>query len=70
MGYRIKELREAKGISASDLAAMCGISRQTIFNMETGRTQTTSSKTLLAIARALDTTVDALFCPECLTVKQ
>lgn len=63
MGYRIKELREAKGISQTALAAKCGISRQTIINMEKGKTQTTTSKTLLAIAKALDTTVDFLFCP-------
>ncbi len=61
MGYRIKELREAKGLSQATLASLCGVSRQTIINMEKGKTRTTTSKTLLAIAKALDTTVDFLF---------
>lgn len=64
MGYRIKELREEKGLTQEALAAKSGVSRATIWALETGNERTTTTKTLLKLAAALDTTVDALFFSE------
>lgn len=57
---RIQERREALGMSREELADKAGITRQAVWNLETGRCDG-MSKTMLAIAKALDTTVDALF---------
>ena len=59
--YRIKEIREKSGMNPSDLAKKSGVSRATIWAIETGVQDVTTTKTLVKIAEALDTTVDALF---------
>lgn len=64
MGYKIKALREAKKMTQEELSAKSGVSRGTICALENGTDRNTTSKTLLNIARALDTTVDQLFYPE------
>ena len=61
MGYKIKEFREARGMTQEQLSASSGVSRGTISALENGTTRTTTTKTLLQIARALDTTVDQIF---------
>lgn len=61
MGLRIKQLRIDKGMTQQVLAEKSGISRTTINQLEKKSTKATSTKTLLAIAKALDTTIDALF---------
>lgn len=61
MGYRVKEVREEKGITQEELAARSGISRQTISAIENDARYSTGVGTLAAIARALETTVDDLF---------
>lgn len=61
MGYKIKEFREARGMTQEELAVSSGISRGTISALENGTTRTTTTKTLLQIAKALDTTVDQIF---------
>ena len=61
MGYRIKDLREEKGMTQEDLSEKSGVSRGTISALENGDERTTTTKTLLKIAKALDTTVDQLF---------
>ena len=61
MGYRIKDLREAKGLTQEALSTKSGVSRATIWALETGEERTTTTKTLMKLAKALDTTVDALF---------
>ena len=67
MGYRIKDLREEKGMTQEDLSEKSGVSRGTISALENGIERTTTTKTLLKIAKALETTVDQLFLfPECL----
>lgn len=67
MGYRIKEVRESKGMTQEELAVKSGISRVTISGLENGIERATTTKTLVKIAQALDTTVDKIFCPECVT---
>lgn len=61
MGYKIREIREAKGMSQEALAEKAGISRTVIWNLETNPEAVTTTKTLKSIADALETTVDKIF---------
>lgn len=61
MGYKIKELREAMKMTQEELAEKSGVSRGTISALEKGIDRTTTSKTLVKLAQALDTTVDRIF---------
>lgn len=63
MGYRIREIREARGMSQLELSEKTGLARATIWRLETGEEETTTTKTLLKIADALGVTVGALFLP-------
>ncbi len=61
MGYKIKEVREAKKMSQEELAEKSGISRVTISGLENGTERITTTKTLMKLAEALETTVDQIF---------
>ena len=61
MGFRLKEVREEKGMSQEELEKASGISRQTISSIKNGKTTSVMSGTLVALARALGTTVDKIF---------
>ncbi len=61
MGYMIKEMREAAKLTQEELAAKSGVSRGTISALENGTTKTTTTKTLVNIAKALNTTIDKIF---------
>ena len=61
MGYKITELREAMKMTQEELAEKSGVSRGTISALENGIDRTTTSKTLVKLAQALDTTVDRIF---------
>lgn len=61
MEIRIREIREEKGMTQEELATKSGVSRQTISALENGTERSVLSKTLVAIAEALDTTVDKIF---------
>lgn len=61
MGYKIKELREAMKMTQEELAEKSGVSRGTISALENGIDRTTTSKTLVKLAQALDTTVGCIF---------
>lgn len=61
MGYKIKEMREAKDMTQEELAEKSGVSRVTISGLENGTERNTTSKTLVKIARALDCTVEQIF---------
>lgn len=61
MGYKIKEVRESKGMSQEELAERADISRTIIWNLETNPNAETTTKTLKKIAEALGTTVSAIF---------
>ena len=61
MGYKIKEMRESKGMTKEALAKKSGVSRVTIWSLESDPNYTTTTKTLMKIANALETTVDTLF---------
>lgn len=62
MQYKIKEYREEKGYSISKLAAMVGVSRVYMSQIENGKVDNISTKLLVAIAKCLDKKVeDILF---------
>lgn len=61
MGYKIREIREERGMSQEALAEKAGISRTVIWNLETNPEAVTTTKTLKSIADALETTVDKIF---------
>jgi len=61
VGYRIKEVREAKKMTQEELSKKSGVSRGTISALENGTVRTTTTKTLARIALALDTKVENIF---------
>ena len=61
MQYRVKEIREAKGVSHEELAKKSGVCRTTISGLESGSVKVTSTKTLSKIAEALNKKVSDLF---------
>ena len=61
MGYRIKECRKEKNMSQCELAEKSGVSRTIISGLENGTITTTTTDTLLKIAKALDTKVADIF---------
>ena len=64
MAYRIRELREAMKMTQEELADKSGVSRGTISALENGSMRNTTSKTLLKLAQALNTSVDRIFFTE------
>lgn len=64
MGYRLKEIREEKGFTQEELEKLSGVSRQTISAIENNPNYQAKSGTLLALAKAMETTVDKIFFAE------
>ncbi len=60
MTNRLTAFRKARGISAVDLAAIAGVTRQAIYAIEAG-TYMPNTAVALRIARMLETTVEELF---------
>ncbi len=61
MTYRIKELREEKGMSQVQLAEKSNVSRTIISGLESGTISVTTTETLSKIARALNKKVSEIF---------
>ena len=61
MGYRVKEIRERKNMTQEELEKLSGVSRQTISAIENNDEYQAKVGKLLALAKALDTSVDNLF---------
>lgn len=61
MGYRVKEIREQKNMTQEELERLSGVSRQTISAIENNNEYQAKVGTLLALAKALETSVDNLF---------
>lgn len=57
----LKEIREKKGVSVSELARKSGLSRQTIYNIEGDPNRVLDSKTMEDIAAALGVKVSKIF---------
>lgn len=65
MGYRLKEVREEKKMTQEELAEKSGVSRGTISAIENGTTRATTTKTLIALAQALSTSIESIFFVDC-----
>ena len=61
MGFKIKEVREEKGMTQNELAEKSGVTRSIINGLETGRVTTTTTNTLKKIADALEKKVSEIF---------
>lgn len=61
MEYVGKQLREDRRVTQEELSEKSGVSRSIICGLETGRTKTTTTKTLFRIAAALDVNINDLF---------
>ena len=57
---RLRELREAKGLTQAQLADLIGVSRKTVNTVENG-VFVPSTVVALKLARALGSSVEALF---------
>jgi len=60
LGNRLKDARAARGLTQADLALAVSVSRKTINTIE-NQVFVPSTVLALALARALETTVEALF---------
>ena len=59
IGNRIREMRESKGISQQNLAAICNFEKANLSRIEAGRTNPTIS-TLYKISQALEISISRL----------
>lgn len=64
MVLNLKAVREAHSVTQADLSRKSGISRQTIIALENDENYNVTSKTLVALADALEVAVQDLFLPE------
>ena len=64
MSYKIKEVRELKNLTQEELAEKSGVSRGTISALENGVMRCTTTKTLVKLANALETTIERIFFSE------
>lgn len=60
LASRLKEVRTAAGLTQVELAALAGVSRKTVNTVENG-VFVPSTILALSLAKALGTTVEALF---------
>lgn len=63
MASKVRELREAAGMTQEELAQKAGASMSEIVNLEDGSKLCISSKTLVKIAEILGSTVDEMCAP-------
>lgn len=63
MNNRLRELRAGRRWSQAELADRCGVSRQTINAIETGRYDP-SLPLAFTFARVFDAAIEAIFLPE------
>ena len=64
MSYRIREIRESRDMSQTELAEKAGIARATLWKLETADNIVTTSSTLLKLADALGVSIGELFLPK------
>lgn len=64
MPFKIKEHREEKGLTITQMAEIIGVSRVYLSQIENGKVDNIGTKLLLSIAKCLDKKVeDILFLP-------
>jgi transcriptional regulator with XRE-family HTH domain len=61
IGIRIRELRESRGLTQSEVASRAGVTPSAINSIESGRTKEPSASTVAAIARAIGVGVKEVF---------
>ena len=61
IGTKIRELREARGMSLEDVAKLCGTTRQAIYKYENEIVTNIPYDRIILLARALNTTPSQLF---------
>jgi transcriptional regulator with XRE-family HTH domain len=61
LGQRIREAREEAGLSARRLEEACGLDHSFISKLEKGKYQSVSTKSLTALANALDLPIEDLY---------
>lgn len=61
MRNRLKEVRDEKGVTVAELARKSGVSRQTIYNIETNENASVRSNTMESLARALEEKPGTIF---------
>lgn len=59
-GLRVKQLRESKGMSQTDLASICNLEKTSISRIEGGRTNITL-KTSIILSQALEVKIGDLY---------
>ena len=64
MVFRIREIRESKGVSQLELSEKSGVTRATLWRLESGENCEATTVTLTKIANALDVSVADLFLAE------
>lgn len=64
MGYKVRDYRLKALMSQEELSQKSGISRVAISNIERGKVQYVSSKTLTALASALGVKIDDIIFEE------
>lgn len=60
MKFNLRAIREAAGMSQTELAEKSGVGRVTINRMENGELNETTSGTLIKLAKTLRVSVDSL----------
>ena len=68
IGYKVKQIRQEKGITQEQLAEAVGVGVTHISHLETG-SGTISLKVFIAIVNFLDCSADELLCKEIKTAK-
>lgn len=68
IGYKVKQIRQSKGITQEQLAEAAGVGVTHISHLETG-SGTVSLKVFLAIVNYLDCSADEILCKEINTAK-
>lgn len=63
MDFKIKELREKRKLSQTELAELSGVSRPTISRLESGEDVVINSRTLEKLSKALGVSIKTLFLP-------
>lgn len=58
LGLRIRQLREAKNISPTQLAALAGMSSANLYRIESESTKSLPRETLKALSEALEVDLD------------
>lgn len=61
LGDRLRMYRTKKRMSQEDLAKASGVSRQTIAKIEIGAIKSSTSATIVKLAKDLDVAMDSLF---------